>query len=281
MNEKENKDEKSREERYKKYAILAVLIGFLVYVIIDYTVPGLGYIQDILLEFLKWVEDHPWEGVFAVAGVYTLATILFIPGSILTIGAGLVFGRALGIALGILMGSIAVFTGASIGATCAFFLGRYVLQENAQELFRKYPLMVAIDRAIQERGLVIVLLLRLSPLVPFTALNYVMGVTQVKPVDYIVGCIGMIPGTVAYVFIGTSASGLLSGGSSSGGNKTSDTVTLIIWILGSIITLATVIWISYYSKKLLREILGDEEGGDDHQDGDEEKQEVAGEVAFK
>lgn len=54
MNEKENKDEKSNEERYKKYAILAVLIGFLVYVIIDYTVPGLGYIQDILLEFLKW-----------------------------------------------------------------------------------------------------------------------------------------------------------------------------------------------------------------------------------
>ena len=108
-----------------------------------------------------------------------------------------------------------------------------------------------------------------------------MGVTQVKPVDYIVGCIGMIPGTVAYVFIGTSASGLLSGGSSSGGNKTSDTVTLIIWILGSIITLATVIWISYYSKKLLREILGDEEGGNDHRDGDEEKQEVAGEVAFK
>ena len=71
-------------------------------------IPGLGFVADILTEFLEWVEDNPAQGAVAFAAVYVFTTICFIPGSLLTLGSGLVFGRALGTGLGVLVGSVAV-----------------------------------------------------------------------------------------------------------------------------------------------------------------------------
>lgn len=77
-------------------------------------VPGLGFVADTLTSFLEWVEDNPGLGALAFALVYVFTTVCFIPGSLLTLGAGLVFGRALGTGLGILVGSLAVLV--SLGA---------------------------------------------------------------------------------------------------------------------------------------------------------------------
>lgn len=71
-------------------------------------VPGLGYVADILKSFLEWVEENPGLGAVAFACVYIFTTVSFIPGSLLTLGAGLVFGRALGTGIGVLVGSVAV-----------------------------------------------------------------------------------------------------------------------------------------------------------------------------
>lgn len=70
--------------------------------------PGLGFVADTLKDFLEWVEDNPGQGAVAFAGVYIFTTVCFIPGSLLTLGAGLVFGRALGTGWGVLVGSVAV-----------------------------------------------------------------------------------------------------------------------------------------------------------------------------
>ncbi|CAM9722248.1 unnamed protein product [Choristocarpus tenellus] len=87
----------TKNDNLLKTGLLVVLVGLLVYVILDYTVPGLGFVADTLKEFLDWVEDNPGEGFVAFAAVYVLTTVCFIPGSLLTLGAGLAFGRALGI----------------------------------------------------------------------------------------------------------------------------------------------------------------------------------------
>ena len=71
-------------------------------------IPGLGFVADILKSFLEWVEDNPGLGAVAFAAVYVFTTVCFIPGSLLTLGSGLVFGRALGTGLGVLVGSVAV-----------------------------------------------------------------------------------------------------------------------------------------------------------------------------
>ncbi|CAM9145808.1 unnamed protein product [Pylaiella littoralis] len=248
----------TKKQKLIKAGLFLLLVIIVIYVILDYTVPGLGFVDDILKSFLTWVEDNPAQGAIAFAGVYIFTTVCFIPGSLLTLGAGLVFGRALGTGLGVVVGSLAVLVGATIGAILAFLLGRFVLQQQAQGLFNKFKVLTAVNRAIQSQGLKLVILLRLSPVVPFSAFNYVMGVTAVKFRDYALGCVGFIPGTVAFVFIGTTASGLL--GDDGEEEETDDdgsngTVQLIVLIVGGIATVIAVVLVSIYSKRALNKVL--------------------------
>ena len=165
--------------------IASLILAFIIYVVIDSSSSGNKDIASISSEFLSWVEDHPVIGVFAVIGVYTVATILFIPGFVLTVGSGFVFANVFGLGVGVLLASTAVFLGASFGAICAFFLGRYLLRDVIetkmvdQETGRpRYPVLTAIDAALEQNGLRIVFLLRLSPIIPFNAINYILGVTH-------------------------------------------------------------------------------------------------------
>ncbi|CAM9546640.1 unnamed protein product [Discosporangium mesarthrocarpum] len=267
----------SNNAKYTKIGLLVVLVALIVYVILDYTVPGLGFVAEVLKSFLSWVRDNPGEGVVAFAAVYIFTTVCFIPGSLLTLGAGLVFGSALGTGIGVLVGSAAVLVGATIGALVAFLLGRYVLQEQAQTLFNKFKILSAVNRAIETQGLKLVLLLRLSPVVPFSAFNYVMGLTKVSFRDYALGCFGFIPGTVAYVFIGTSASSLLGDEEDADDNSQSGTVQLIVIIVGVVATIIAVVLISIYAKKALNSALEEaNEVEDKEAEGDDLKSAEAG-----
>lgn len=131
--------------------------------------------------------------------------MLLIPGSILTVGAGWAFQQAYnstGVAL--VIGTLSVFIGAWIGSVLAFLLGKYVFRAKSEEFAQKYRVTKALDKAIKSEGLKVVLLMRLCPLVPFNYFNYVMGITAVSFFDYAVGGLGMLPGTLVYVFVGTT-----------------------------------------------------------------------------
>ncbi|CAM9496249.1 unnamed protein product, partial [Chrysoparadoxa australica] len=133
--------------------------------------------------------------------------------------------------------------------------GRYVLQEQAQKWFNKFKVMRAVDAAIETQGLKLVLLLRLSPVIPFSAFNYIMGLTRVKFRDYVIGCLGMIPGTVAYCFIGSTAGGLLGGEEEmmeeSGSGRT---VQIVVLVVGLVATFIAVFLLSWYAKKALNKV---------------------------
>ncbi|CAM9718847.1 unnamed protein product [Discosporangium mesarthrocarpum] len=269
----------NKGSKYIKTGLLLVLAALVVYVILDYSIPSLGFVAETLRNFLSWVRDNPGQGFIAFAAVYVFTTVCFIPGSLLTLGAGLVFGSALGTGLGVVVGSAAVLLGATIGALLAFLLGRYVLQEQAQALFNKFKILSAVNRAIESQGLKLVLLLRLSPVVPFSAFNYVMGLTKVSFRDYALGCFGFIPGTAAYVFIGTSASSLLEpeDREEAGGGGGSGTVQLIVIVVGVVATIIAVVLISIYAKRALNKALeeANAEEAKDNGGGDIEAQ-VAG-----
>jgi len=261
-NEDEN-TKSSTKDKIIRGILLSVLVCIIIYIILDYSLPNLGYVDDIITSFLLWVENNPAEGVVAFAGVYIVTTVLFIPGSLLTLGAGLVFGRALGLGLGVLLASTAVFFGASIGAILSFLLGRYILQESAQKLFDKFSILSAIDEAIETEGLRLVLLLRLSPVIPFSAFNYVMGLTRVLFKDYVIGCFGILPGTVAYVFIGTSAANLL-GEAEGNTEEASDSgnsglITTIVLVVGSVATIIAVVLVTIASRRALKRVLDAQE----------------------
>ena len=246
----------------KKAALLLLLLGAIVFLIVDYT--GAGYINEALTAFLDWVEDNIVAGTFAFAGVYVVCTVLFIPGSLLTLGAGYVFSRAVGQGWGILLGTLSVWVGATIGACLAFLLGRFVLRDAAMAWYEKFRIMRAVDRAVARQGLKVVTLLRLSPVVPFSPLNYVLGLTSVSFRDYALATTwGIVPGTLAFVFIGSTVSSVGDPGDGSGG---SGGAKVAVYIVGALATLAAVVLISRYAKKALNEALAEDDDDDDDQD---------------
>jgi uncharacterized membrane protein YdjX (TVP38/TMEM64 family) len=135
--------------------------------------------------------------------IYTLATVFFIPGSILTITGGFIFGA--------LYGTVYTVIGATIGATIAFLFARFIGGSFVEGIEKKFKTIHEYDKKIEKNGIKIMLFLRLIPLFPFAALNYAMGLTRIKTKDYIVASfIGMIPGTFVYTYIGTTATDLRS-----------------------------------------------------------------------
>jgi uncharacterized membrane protein YdjX (TVP38/TMEM64 family) len=175
----------------KKILIVAVVAAL---------VAGLFFfdVRALLRDSLAWVEQlGPWGPVLFVL-IYIVAAVLFVPGSALTLGAGAVFGVGLG--------SVLVSLGATLGATAAFLVGRYFARDWVAKKIEGNASFAAIDRAVAAEGWKIVGLTRLSPAFPFSLLNYAFGLTRVSLRDYVVASwIGMMPGTVMYVYIGSLA----------------------------------------------------------------------------
>lgn len=200
-------------------------------------------LQNVLQNMLIWIQNLGAVGTVIFIGLYILATVLFVPGSILTLGAGVVFGVALE--------SIYVFIGATIGATLAFLIGRYLARGWVAKRIAGRDKFSAIDAAIAREGLKIVLLTRLSPIFPFVLLNYALGITQVSLWDYVLSCVGMIPGTVIYVYIGSLA-GSLAIIQNSSQSLESQRVQWIICIVGLIATVAVTLYITRIARSALQ-----------------------------
>jgi uncharacterized membrane protein YdjX (TVP38/TMEM64 family) len=151
--------------------------------------------------FTGWVAGlGPW-GVIAFIGGYALACVALVPASVLTLAAGAIFGVVKGVAI--------VFVGASLGACAAFLVGRYVARGMVERSIAGNPRFAAIDRAIGRQGRTIVLLLRLSPVFPFSLLNYALGLTRVRFTDYLLAMPGILPAALLYVYSGKLAGDLL------------------------------------------------------------------------
>ena len=147
--------------------------------------------------FAAWVDGLGVWGPAAFVAGYALATVAFVPGSLLTLAAGAIFGLGKGTAL--------VLVAATLGASAAFLVSRYLARGLVERRLAGNERFAAIDRAIGAEGRKIVLLLRLSPVFPFNLLNYALGLTRVRFVDYLVASVGMLPGTLLYVYYGKVA----------------------------------------------------------------------------
>ncbi len=134
-----------------------------------------------------------WAPVAFVLG-YILATVALVPGSILTLAAGALFG--------LWKGAVLAFIAATLGAAAASLVGRHLARDFVHRRLGGDQRVAAIDRAIGDHGRKIVFLLRLSPAFPFNLLNYLLGLTTVRFTDYLIASLGMLPGTFLYVYYG-------------------------------------------------------------------------------
>jgi uncharacterized membrane protein YdjX (TVP38/TMEM64 family) len=151
-------------------------------------------------QFAEWVDGLGVWGPIVFALGYAVATVGFIPGSLLTLAAGAIFGLA--------KGTVTVFVGATVGSALAFLIARYVARSAVERRISGNAKFAAIDRAVAKEGLKIVTLLRLAPIFPFNLMNYGLGLTKVTFRDYVIASIGMIPGTFLYVYYGKALGSL-------------------------------------------------------------------------
>jgi uncharacterized membrane protein YdjX (TVP38/TMEM64 family) len=144
--------------------------------------------------FAAWVDSLGALGPVVFMAGYVVAAVLMVPGSLLTLAAGAIFG--------LLRGTVYVFFAASAGATAAFLVSRYVVRGAVRRRLGKQTRFREIDAAIEREGLKIVFLIRLSPLFPFNVTNYALGVTSIRLRDYVIACVGMLPVTILWVYYG-------------------------------------------------------------------------------
>ena len=196
-----------------------------------------------MLDILKWIESLGYIGGIAFIAIYILSTIVFVPATILTLGAGVVFG--------VVWGSLYVFVGATLGAIAAFLIGRYLARDWIGKKIEGNQKFVAIDQAVAHSGFKIVLLTRLSPLFPFNLLNYAFGITGVSFKEYALASIGMLPATVMYVYIGSLAGDVARIGSE---DQSTDAIKWGIRIIGFIATVAVTVYATRLAQKAIAEI---------------------------
>jgi uncharacterized membrane protein YdjX (TVP38/TMEM64 family) len=202
-----------------------------------------GQLQGQLVNALAWIDSLGAIAPIAFIVLYVVVTVAFVPASIVTLGAGVVFG--------VVQGSIYVFIGAMLGATAAFLVGRYVARDWVGQKIASNAKFKSIDEAIAREGGKIIFLIRLSPAFPFNLLNYALGLTKVSLKDYVVGTTGIIPGTIMYVYLGSLAGNLATLGA--GEAPSNPAITWAIRIIAFIATVAVTVYVTRVARKALQE----------------------------
>jgi len=190
-----------------------------------------------------WVESLGAWGPVVFVAVYVVACVAFVPASLLTLGAGALFG--------VVTGVIVVFVGATLGAFGAFLIARHVARDWVSQRVARDPRFTAIDRAIAADGRRVVFLLRLSPVIPFALLNYALGLTKVRVADFLIASAGMLPGTLLYVYTGSLAGTVL--GATSGAAPARGAGFYVVLALGLAATAAVTILVTRLARRALAE----------------------------
>jgi uncharacterized membrane protein YdjX (TVP38/TMEM64 family) len=192
--------------------------------------------------FAAWVKSLGVWGPFAYIAGYTVVAVLLMPAFLLTLAAGALWGFAFGL--------LYAFTGAAVGASCAFLAGRHLVRRFVQHYVDRHPTVAAIDRAVESEGARLVFLIRLSPAVPYVLLNYVLGVSRLRFRDHLVGLLGMLPVAAMYVYAGKVAGDLAV--LASGAAAPRGTIYYVMLTAGLVATVAATILVTRAAKRALQ-----------------------------
>ena len=198
--------------------------------------------------FAAWVDSLGIWGPAAFIAGYAIATVAFIPGSLLTLGAGAIFG--------LLEGTLLVFIGATLGSGLAFLVARYLARRPIETKIEKSPRFAAIDQAVAREGLKIVFLLRLSPIFPYNLLNYALGLTRVTFRDYMLAAVGMIPATFLYVYYGKTIGSIAA--VAGGGQVERGAGYWVVLSIGLLATLVVTTFVTRIARRALSQEVKDD-----------------------
>ncbi len=212
---------------------------------------------DAAIDWLRG-RGKVW-GLVILALAYTPAALLLFPATLLTLGAGAVFG--------VPEATVAISLGSTLAAAVVFLVGRTLARRWVEDRFANSPRFRALDRAVADNGFRIVLLTRLSPAFPYTLLNYAYGLTKVRFRDYLLASwIGMLPGTLMYVYLGRGAKGIadLASVLFTGRASATDLEQTLLLFVGLLATVAVTVLVTRSARKALRKALDEQPAGESH-----------------
>ncbi len=197
--------------------------------------------------FREWVNGLGLWGPLVFIGGYAAAVVAFVPASALTLAGGAIFGLA--------RGTLYVFAAATLGSSLAFLVSRYWARGPIERKLAGNERFASIDRAVGEQGRKIVFLLRLSPVFPFNLLNYALGLTQVRFADYVIAALGMLPGTLLYVYLGTVGGEAAAAAAGAGMERSTAETALLV--LGLVATVVVTTLVTRIARRALADATGD------------------------
>ena len=197
----------------------------------------MSFLIDNFLNFLFYL-DSGW-GIVTFVFFYIISVLLILPASWLSLLAGFLYGPY--------FGSIVVFLSAFIGASISFFLAKEYFVKKIVAIISRFPKIKLLEKIINKGGLKLIILTRLSPLFPFSILNYFYGLNKVSYKDFSIGLLFILPGTYLYCALGSLSNNLeeiknlkLNG----------NTTTTIISIVS---TFLIVYFLTKYSNEVIKE----------------------------
>lgn len=187
-----------------------------------------------LREFQLWVAGLGAAGPIVYALAYGVIGV-FLPATILTLGAGALFG--------VVGGTIVVACGATMAATLAFLLARTVLRKKVEAMAAKNPKFRAVDRAITREGVKIVVLIRLSAVFPFLFVNYAFGLTSIRLLPFVLATFfGILPLTFAFVYLGHAGAAV----------ATQQNARTLITVAGALIALGVSVYVGRLAARAIK-----------------------------
>lgn len=233
----EPRDDPAQSNKTKILKLAAIVGGLIIFIALTRQLGG--YIPQLA----GWVENQGALGPLIFIAAYVVGVVAFLPGALLTLTGGALFDLA--------QGTVYVFIAAVIGSSLAFLAARYIARGMIEERLRDHPRFAALDSAVGEQGLKIVFLLRLSPAFPFNFMNYALGVTRVSFRDYLIASLGMLPGTLLYVYYGKVAGHAAALAAGAAVDK--DSAYYVVLALGLVATIAVTAIVTRLARKALAE----------------------------
>lgn len=216
----------------------------------------IDYIYAVFIDYTSWTKENPVYGLILIQLVAVISLVLMIPSSLLALVIGYICGMLFGEIWGFFSGILLFFLTSSIASVLAFYIARYLFRDMLLDNIREEWVKTrAVLKALEKKGLKVVILCRLSPILPFGIVNYVVGASSIPFNHFIIGNIGILPGSVLFVYIAVTMGSVTDALNSQNDN---DWTTWLV-IIGGVMVLITSVYITYASKRELEKILKEEE----------------------
>jgi len=197
---------------------------------------------ELLIHSLDWIQQNPWLGALWFIILYTLTCVIFLPGSLLTIGAGAVYG--------FWISTLLVTVSSTVGAIVNFLTSRYIARRWMERKLGNDPKFHALEKAVGARGWKLIMISRISPVVPHSLVSYASGLTRISFWRFTMASVaGFLPLSAAYSYAGAFVSQAIH---TTVGLKPHDPISWTFYVLGMVATIVAMIMTTRAASRALK-----------------------------